>query len=196
MNGFFYDSALNVLSFLCLGVMLGAVYDFFRVLRISRKGTDDLSGGIYDKIKPKKSFAKPQKLIRLTDSTLTFTEDILFWMTVFASEAIYIYYINDGQPRTDHFILSAAGFMLYRISIGRIVVFLSRQIIFFARCLLFWSVYIIIYPVRVMQKLICRAAARIAKLVFTAIGNAHGRAYSKRAKKRLLDMSASGFEQN
>ncbi len=196
MNSFFYDSAANILSFLCLGVILGAVYDFFRVLRISRKDTDDLSGGIYDKIRPKKSISKPQKLLRLTDNALTFIEDILFWMIVFASEAIYIYYINDGEPRIDCFILSAAGFMLYRISIGRIVVFLSQQIIFFARCLLFWSGYIIIYPVRVMQKLICRAAARIAKLVFTAIGNAHGMAYSKRAKKRLLDMSARGFEQN
>ncbi len=196
MNGFFYDSALNVLSFLCLGVMLGAVYDFFRVLRISRKGTDTLSGGIYDKIRPKNSLAKPRKVILHTDSVLTFIEDILFWMTVLVSEAIYIYYINDGEPRTDHFVLSAAGFMLYRISIGRIVVFLSRQIIFFARCLLFWSVYIIMYPVRVMQKLICRAVTGTAKLVFGAIGDARKRAYSKRAKKRLLDMSARGFEQN
>lgn len=196
MNSFFYDSAANILSFLCLGVILGAVYDFFRVLRISRKGTDDLSGGIYDKIRPKKSISKLQKLLRLTDNALTFTEDILFWMIVFASEAIYIYYINDGEPRIDCFILSVAGFMLYRISIGRIVVYLSQQIIFFVRCLLFWTTYIIMYPVRIIWKFIYSAADKAVNLVFTAIDNARRRKYSKRAKKRLLDMSARGFEQN
>ena len=132
----------------------------------------------------------------MTDNALTFIEDILFWMIVFASEAIYIYYINDGEPRIDCFILSVTGFMLYRISMGRIVVFLSQQIIFFARCLLFWTTYIIMYPVRIIWKFIYSAADKAVNLVFTAIDNARRRKYSKRAKKRLLDMSARGFEQN
>ena len=86
--------------------------------------------------------------------------------------------------------------MLYRISIGRIVVYLSQQIIFFVRCLLFWTTYIIMYPVRIIWKFIYSAADKAVNLVFTAIDNARRRKYSKRAKKRLLDMSARGFEQN
>ena len=58
MNDFFYDSAINVFSFVCLGAVLGAVYDVFRVLRLSRKGGGNLSGGIYDKLKPKKGIMK------------------------------------------------------------------------------------------------------------------------------------------
>lgn len=194
MSSFFYDSAANILSFLCLGVMLGAIYDFFRVLRISRKETDNLSGGIYDKIRPRRSFAKPQKLLRLTDNALTFVEDIVFWIVVFLSESIYIYYINDGEPRIDCFVLSFAGFMLYKISVGRVVMFLSQQIIFFARCLLFWATYIIMYPVRMIWSLIYGAVAKLAKFTFRAVENARRRAYSKHAKRRLLDMSARGFE--
>ena len=171
MNDFFYDSAARVLSFVCLGVVLGAIYDFFRVLRISRKGGGNLSGGIYDRLKPKKDIK---------------------WL---ASEAIYIYYINDGEIRVDFFVLSLAGFMLYRISLGKVVIFLADRIIFFARCLLLRLIYIIIYPVRMMWKFVSAAIAKAACVMAGAVFDAKRRAYTRRGKKRLLDLSARGFEE-
>lgn len=196
MNDFFYDSAARVLSFVCLGVVLGAIYDFFRVLRISRKGGGNLSGGIYDRLKPKKDiFSGAPKVIKLTDGFLTFIEDILFWLIVFASEAIYIYYINDGEIRVDFFVLSLAGFMLYRISLVKVVIFLADRIIFFARCLLLRLIYIIIYPVRMMWKFVSAAIAKAACVMAGAVFDAKRRAYTRRGKKRLLDLSARGFEE-
>lgn len=198
MNDFFYDSAINVFSFVCLGAVLGVVYDVFRVIRLSRKGGGSLSGGIYDKLKPKKSIlpVRAPKLLKLTDGTLTFAEDIIFWMIVFLAEEIYIYYINAGEPRVDFFLLSVLGFVLYRISLGRLVIFLSGQIIFFARCLLSRLIYVIIYPVRLLWKFISNIVSKAWSAARKAALDAERRAYTRREKKRLLDLSAKGFKEN
>ena len=90
MNDFFYDSAVRVFSFVCLGAVLGAIYDVFRVLRISRKGGNSPSGRIYEKLKPKKKLFSGKavpKWLKLTDNALTFIEDILFWLIVFVTES-------------------------------------------------------------------------------------------------------------
>lgn len=198
MNDFFYDSAINVFSFVCLGTVLGAVYDVFRVLRLSRKGGGNLSGGIYDKLKPKKGImtVRAPKFLKLTDGTLTFIEDIIFWIIVFLAEEIYIYYINAGEPRVDFFLLSVLGFVLYRVSLGRLVIFLSEQIIFFARCLLSRLVYVIIYPVRMLWKFISKIVSKAWGASRKAALGAERRAYTRREKKRLLDLSAKGFKEN
>lgn len=198
MNDFFYDSAINVFSFVCLGAVLGAVYDVFRVLRLSRKGGGNLSGGIYDKPKPKKGImtVRTPKFLKLTDGTLTFIEDIFFWIIVFLAEEIYIYYINAGEPRADFFLLSVLGFVLYRVSLGRLVIFLSGQIIFFVRCLLSRLVYVIIYPVRMLWKFISKIVSKAWGASRKAALGAERRAYTRREKKRLLDLSAKGFKEN
>ena len=195
MNDFFYDSAINVFSFVCLGAVLGAV---FRVLRLSRKGGGNLSGGIYDKLKPKKGImtVRTPKFLKLTDGTLTFIEDIFFWIIVFLAEEIYIYYINAGEPRADFFLLSVLGFVLYRVSLGRLVIFLSGQIIFFVRCLLSRLVYVIIYPVRMLWKFISKIVSKAWGASRKAALGAERRAYTRREKKRLLDLSAKGFKEN
>ena len=198
MNDFFYDSAVRVFSFVCLGAVLGAIYDVFRVLRISRKGGNSPSGRIYEKLKPKKKLFSGKavpKWLKLTDNALTFIEDILFWLIVFVTEAVYIYYINDGEIRIDFFVLSLAGFMLYGISLGKIVIFLSGRIIFFVRCLLLRLAYIIIYPVRIVCGFISAAFEKTVNIIAGAIADTRRRAYSKREKKRLLDLSARGFEE-
>ena len=198
MNDFFYDSAINVFSFVCLGAVLVAVYDVFRVLRLSRKGGGNLSRGIYDKLKPKKGImtVRTPKFLKLTDGTLTFIEDIFFWIIVFLAEEIYIYYINAGEPRADFFLLSVLGFVLYRVSLGRLVIFLSGQIIFFVRCLLSRLVYVIIYPVRMLWKFISKIVSKAWGASRKAALGAERRAYTRREKKRLLDLSAKGFKEN
>ena len=153
---------------------------------------------IYDKQKPKKGImtVRTPKFLKLTDGTLTFIEDIFFWIIVFLAEEIYIYYINAGEPRADFFLLSVLGFVLYRVSLGRLVIFLSGQIIFFVRCLLSRLVYVIIYPVRMLWKFISKIVSKAWGASRKAALGAERRAYTRREKKRLLDLSAKGFKEN
>ena len=86
MNGFFYDSYQLILIFLLPGVFLGIVYDIFRILRISRASELAISGGLYDKIRPRKplfgSFSRvfKTKSVKIADKIIVFIEDILFWL--------------------------------------------------------------------------------------------------------------------
>lgn len=193
MNDFFYDSWLSLLSFIIPGVIIGAVYDIFRVLRISQSRTaDEPKGGIYDKLRPKKlirSGAKTKKALKLANGVIVFIEDIIFWLIASAVLTVYIYYAGRGQVRLEYIIFALAGFFAYRESIGRIVIFVSKQIIFFCRCLIFWTLYIIIYPIKAVIAFAISTACRFRANIADKINEKR----SEKRKKMLICSAARGF---
>lgn len=95
-----------VFSFI-IGVLLGPVYDIFRIRRKAIK-----------------------KMGRMKlDFVLTFIEDILF--SVFASVAIILvcYKLYFGIPRWYSYASALAGFFLWRVTLGELVMALSDKII-------------------------------------------------------------------
>ncbi len=95
-----------VFSFI-IGVLLGPVYDVFRIRRKA---------------------VKRMKRMKL-DFVLTFIEDILF--SVFASITLILvcYKLYFGIPRWYSYASAIAGFFLWRITLGKLVMALSDKII-------------------------------------------------------------------
>ncbi|MBR6049920.1 MAG: spore cortex biosynthesis protein YabQ [Clostridia bacterium] len=195
MTELFYDPAALIIKAALLGVVLGVIYDVFRILRISASGKAP-SGAFFEKIKPKKPLfcrRKPKKERKICGKTLVFIEDVLFFLISAAAEILFFLGLNDGEIRIYCLIFTLIGFVLYLVSIGRIVIYFSSIIIFFAKCLLYWSLYIIIIPVKHILMFIKKVFAA----VFAAtVGKAVQRGKRRRSKsleKAILSDAASCF---
>ena len=89
MIDFFYDSSFLILKFFILGILLGLIYDIFRLFRIGRNDKK------YDpKTELKKRFfhqKKTQKQKNISDSLYIFAEDILFFFISACLQILMIY---------------------------------------------------------------------------------------------------------
>lgn len=152
MNEFFYDSALLILKSLLIGAIIGAVFDFFRILRISRAKKSAPRGKLFEKIKPRKPlFKKSEKLhgfFNKVSTWLAFFEDVLFFIISAIVISLFFLIENDGEIRIYCLVFSCVGFFVYYVTAGKIIIKFSEEIIFCAECLLYWIFYIIILPIR------------------------------------------------
>ena len=106
MTDFFYDRWTIFPAFLMSGILIGILYDVFRILRIARTYDELPDGKIFKKIiLPKKACkaSKSRGVFRALNSVLIFAEDILFWIAAAFIETVFIYYFNNGEIRLDFF---------------------------------------------------------------------------------------------
>lgn len=200
MNGFFYDDPLDILKFFLLGVLAGVYYDFFRIIRIARRSDSPVkANSFYLKVAPKHFFENRKKalLTGAADTVLVFIEDLLFTLGCALAFIFLTYATNEGEIRIFGFILVAFGFLLYRISIGKAVIYISGHIIFSAKILIYWIMYIIIKPTR----LFCGFAKRTVRWIFAKtvgalaakISYRRQRDYTKKLCSELLKNAENGF---
>lgn len=193
MTELFYDPAALIIKAALLGVVLGVIYDVFRILRISASSKAP-SGIFFEKIKPKKPLLcsrKPKKAKKLGEKALVFIEDVLFFMIFAAAEILFFLGLNGGEIRIYCLIFTLIGFVLYLVSIGRIVIYFSSIIIFFSKCLLYWSFYIIIIPVKFFWMLIKKvSSAFFAATVGKAVQSGRRRRSKSLEKSILLDAAS------
>lgn len=195
MTELFYDPAALIIKAALLGVVLGVIYDVFRFLRISASSNVP-SGAFFEKIRPKKPILtqrKQKKTIKIGKKAIVFIEDILFFIISAVAEILFFLGLNDGEIRIYCLIFTLIGFILYLLSIGRIVIYFSSVIIFFVKCLLYWLFYIIIIPVKHFLKFVKKCSSVIfAHTVGKAI-QIERRRRSKSLEKAILSDAASCF---
>jgi hypothetical protein len=198
----FYGTYANFLNSALIGMVLGIIYDIFRILRIARQPYIMPEGKLYElikiptkKIKPRKN--KFRKIFIFSDNLITFAEDIIFWIIASFSMVLFIYHANGGVIRIYFIIFYFIGAALYFFTIGKITIYFSVRIIFLVRCLLYWSFYIIIYPVRLLFRLMKNIVNFIFKItVIPTIKIIWYRkivSYSQKRSKRILIHSKKGF---
>ncbi|MBQ7779893.1 MAG: spore cortex biosynthesis protein YabQ [Clostridia bacterium] len=90
-----------------LGIMLGAIYDVFRIRR--------------------KATRKAQK--KRIDFVLTLFEDIVFCLFATVTMILATYKLYFGIPRWYAYVSCALGFFLWQKTVGRLIMKLSDQII-------------------------------------------------------------------
>ncbi len=169
MNTFFYDSFELIFIFVFPGVLFGAVYDVIRILRIARsdsKGSMTPKLFAHFKISYMPRLQNEKRKERL-DLILVFIEDFVFCLFVALGELLLFYHLNDGVIRVWGLILSAIGFLIYKLSIGKIMIYMAKRIIYALRRLLYILVVIMFTPISLL--------ARLGKHVFNP---------RKRCKKR------------
>lgn len=196
MTELFYDPLALTLKAALLGAVLGAVYDVFRIIRIAGAKTVAPKGVIFEKIKLPPAFfgvstsEKPRKYAK---NVVIFIEDMAFFIICAAAQTLFFLGENNGEIRIYCLIFSLIGFLIYHLTLGRLVIYFSSAIIFFSKCLLYWMIYIIIIPIKFISHAVFRFltavfAATVGKIVMLI-----KKKRSKSLKKAILAEAAECF---
>ncbi len=148
MTSFFYDSYQLILFFLAPGIFLGAIYDVFRILRIARSHS---KGSVIPLLYAhfglsRAARVQTEKRKQQIEYALVMAEDIFFCLFAAATEILLFYHLNSGVIRIYGLLLSAVGFFLYRLSLGKLVIHMAKQIIDWIRRLLYVLLLVILTP--------------------------------------------------
>lgn len=115
--------------FLCTvfgGMVIGLVYDIFRIKRRAFK----------------------------TGVTLTFVEDLLFWVIVAVVMFTTVYYSNEGELRSYLFLGTLLGIILYALLLSKFIMNSSMFIINVLGKIIKAIWFIISYPVKIILRLL------------------------------------------
>ncbi len=144
-----------------LGIVLGAIYEIFRIRRIAFK-----NGSV--------------KATKIIDTVITAFEDTVFLIFAAITTIILSYKLNYGIPRWYSYGAAILGVILWRKTAGRLIIKLADKII----ALIKGSIKkilgkVILPPIRFISGLIGKIALRIK--------NNRAKAYTKRYLKGILD---------
>ena len=169
---------------LLLGVVLAAVYDLLRITRVflgvhySRRAAKRLQGIQLPFLKPYQRRTERRAL-----GIVVFFEDLLFCVFAAVAMILLFYQANNGNFRFPTLLAAGAGFLLYRGTVGRLVMLFSEVIAFFietcVRYLLFFSTLPFRFLARQAKKWLETAAKRVWR--------AHRRSGRKHFTERQLD---------
>ena len=144
-----------------LGIILGAVYEIFRLRRLAFKG------------KARAAF--------FTDTALIALEDTVFLVFTAVVMTLLAYKLNYGIPRWYSYGAAIVGVLLWRKTAGRLVISIGDKIILaLKRAFGFVFGKILLFPIRLISRLIGKQIHKIE--------NNRARAYTRRYQKNILDM--------
>lgn len=118
------DQALLFLIFIVNGIIIGLLFDFFRILRRSFK----------------------------TKDFITYIEDILFWVLTGLLLLYSIFTFNNGEIRLYMFIGAILGCIIYMLSISNFIVKINTKIIISPKNILSKIINIIFIPFKFIIK--------------------------------------------
>ena len=110
-----YNQLFCLLIFIITGIVIGILFDIFRILRKSFKTTD----------------------------FITYLEDIIFWILTGCIMLFSIFIFNNGEIRSYVFIGIAIGIISYMLIISRFFVKISVSIIKFIKKILSYPIKLI-----------------------------------------------------
>ncbi len=119
------NQAQLFLIFVVNGILIGLLFDFFRILRKAIK----------------------------TKDIVTYIEDILFWILTGFILLFSICTFNNGEIRLYMFIGTFIGVFLYMISISTYVIKINMKIINFFKLVMGKIINIIIIPIKLVKKI-------------------------------------------
>lgn len=173
---------------LLLGIALGALYDLFRIRRLA-----------FTRLAGMEHPAEWRKrLIAIADRLLLHTEDLLFGLTVGISTVLLYFALSMGQVRLMALLGEGIGFLLYRLTLGRLVMASADLILRLIASVIELIVrYLILPPLRLLRRLANALIGKIAR----RIGRwrekrmrAAAQRETERYKRQLLAMAAVGFD--
>ena len=120
------NQAYLFLTFTVNSVIIGLIFDFFRILRKSFK----------------------------TKNLIIYFEDILFWILSGISTILFMYYFSDGSIRLYMFLGLSLGFIIYMLLISNIIMKIFIPIISFFKTIVNYIIHIFVIPFNFTYKVI------------------------------------------
>ena len=145
-----------------LGAGAGLFYDFLRITRIffgvhySRSASEQLKKIKLPILPPYREHEENAAL-----GVVVFLEDFFFCILCGVALAILFYECNDGKIRLPIIGVFAAGFFLYRTTLGRIVMLLSEFAAFLLESAARYLIYFLSYPFRALGKILYRLGKQL-----------------------------------
>ncbi len=184
------DQFVFLICSFCSGIFLSLLYDLFRIVRVSR-------GNRYsNKLSPEHVISKC-RILKLynrysvrrsekiqnkrTEFILVFAEDIIYSAFVILTVQILVFGGNYGIPRLFSFVGIAVGFLLCRISLGKMFMLVSEYISYFAGALIYYILYPFYYLFVKIKKMIYKTNNMIYNRYVKRI-------LKKKSKKKLQDI--------
>lgn len=171
---------------LILGFCLGLVYDGFRITRI-------FLGAHYSR-----RLAKRLQEIRLpflSNKARTresaalgiaiFLEDLLFCIFAGCALIILFYQMNNGKLRFLPLLCAGAGFLGYRLTLGRAVMYCSEWIAFAIATGVRYFIFFLLFPFRLLCRFFARLARRGRALLMRTVRKKKQRRYTARQRARI-----------
>ena len=147
---------------LLLGIGLGTFYDVFRITRVllgvhySRRAARRLQAIELPFLTPKKRNSESRAL-----GVVVFFEDLAFCLFAGIALILLFYQANNGKFRFPVLLCTGAGFLLYRATLGRLVMLFSEVIAFLIETLARYLLFFILLPIRTLFKALCNTAFKL-----------------------------------
>ena len=155
------NQALLFLIFSLNGVIIGLIFDFFRILR--------------------KSFR--------TTNLITYIQDILFWILTGISIIFFMYNFSDGSIRLFIFWGLILGFLLYILTISKYIIKIFVFIIQLLKIVIKKLLRVAYFPIRAIKIFIHKTIIRHFYILFLKIPQIFtkyfNKLYSKNVKKNV-----------
>ncbi len=116
------NQAYLFLIFVINGLLIGILFDIFRILRKSFKTSD----------------------------FITYIEDIIFWILTGILTLYFIFYYNNGEIRFYIFLGIILGTLIYMLTISKYIIKFSVTIITFFKDIIIKASKIILYPLKLV----------------------------------------------
>ena len=155
-----------VFLFSCVvGVFLGAFYDVFRIIRIA-----------------------------FNSKWLTvFFQDFVFCVFSALSVILLVFYTNSGIVRWFSLLGCFMSFLLYHLTVGRLIMLMAKKIIDFIRMTLNFILSITIVPAKKFVIFIAKLIKKLALLIFARLKKTRKYIYYKNKKRAAARSASRGF---
>jgi len=155
-----------VFLFSCVvGGLLGAFYDVFRIIRI----------------------AFNSKWLSI------FFQDLIFCVLSAFSIILLVYYTNSGKVRWFSLFGCFTCFVVYHLTIGRFIMFVSKKIIDFIKKVLRFLYKITVIPLKMTVLFILKQIKRLCKFILKTLKITKSRLYYASEKRKMNKSASRGF---
>ena len=87
---------------------------------------------------------------------VVFLEDLFFCLFVGVALILLFYEVNNGKIRYPAFLCAGAGFLLYRATLGRLVMLFSEVIAFVVALCVRYVLFFLLYPIKLCGRVLKR----------------------------------------
>lgn len=135
------NQAYIFIIFIINGIIIGFLFDCFRIIRKSFKTSD----------------------------MITYIEDILFWIIAGITTLYFIFIYNNGEIRFYIFLGILIGILFYMLTISKFIIKISVSIISFLKDIVTKAVNILVYPIKILFRIFRKTLLRPISFIFINI---------------------------
>lgn len=135
------NQAYLFIMFILNGILIGVLFDIFRILRKSFKTSD----------------------------FITYIEDITFWILAGTLTLYFIFSLNNGEIRLYILIGIILGIIIYMLTISKYIVKFSVEVINFLKNIILKVIRIINYPIKLVLNILKKILFRPISFIFINI---------------------------